>query len=27
MQRFLYLFISINCSTGFRRFLRLSSGA
>ena len=27
MQRFLDLFISINCSTSFRRFLRPSSGA
>jgi len=27
MQRFLDLFISINCSTGFSRFLRPSSGA
>jgi hypothetical protein len=27
MQRFLYLFISINCSTCFRWFLRSSSGA
>ena len=27
MQRFLGLFISINCSTCFRRFLRPSSGA
>jgi len=27
MQRFLDLFISINCSTCFRRFLRPSSGA
>jgi len=27
MQRFLDLFISINCSTYFRRFLRPSSGA
>jgi len=27
MQRFLYLFISINSSTCFRRFLRPSSGA
>jgi len=27
MQRFLDLFISINCSTCFRRFLRLPSGA
>jgi len=27
MQRFLDLFISINYSTGFRRFLRPSSGA
>jgi hypothetical protein len=26
MQHFLYLFISINCSTYFRRFLRPSSG-
>jgi len=27
MQRFLDLFVSINCSTCFRRFLRPSSGA
>ena len=27
MQRFLDLFISMNCSTCFRRFLRPSSGA
>jgi len=27
MQRFLDLFISINCSTCFRRFLRPTSGA
>jgi len=27
MQRFLYLFISINCCTCFRRFLRPSPGA
>jgi len=27
MQRFLDLFISINCSTCFRRFFRPSSGA
>jgi len=27
MQRFLGLFIYINCSTCFRRFLRPSSGA
>jgi len=27
MQHFLDLFISINCCTGFRRFLRPSSGA
>jgi len=27
MQRFLDLFISINCSTWFRRFLRPTSGA
>jgi len=27
MQRYLDLFISINCSTGFRRFPRPSSGA
>jgi len=27
MQRFLDIFVSINCSTCFRRFLSLSSGA
>jgi len=27
MQHFLDLFISVNCSTSFRRFLRPSSGA